>query len=193
MEELRTVVLLAATGTMSILESSFLGFIAMLVTRSITIQQAYKSINWTVIFLLAAILPLGTAMQNTGLSDRIGRAVAGAGDDLSPLAVLSLIYLATAVLSEIVSNNSTAVVMVPISLTVAATLGVDPKPFVMAVAFAASSSFMTPMGYQTNAMVFGPGGYRFTDYLKAGAPLKLIFWGVSTLAIPMLWPLAGAP
>lgn len=184
-----TVVLLAATGAMSILESSFLGFVAMLVTRSITIQQAYKSINWTVIFLLAAILPLGTAMHNTGLSDRIGRAVAGVGDDFGPLAVLSIIYLATALLSEIVSNNSTAVVMVPIALTVAGTLGVDPKPFVMAVAFAASSSFMTPMGYQTNAMVFGPGGYRFTDYLKAGTPLKLIFWGVSTLAIPVLWPL----
>lgn len=183
------VVLLAATGVMSILEASILGVVAMIVTKSITIQQAYKSINWTVIFLLASILPLGTAMENTGLADRIGHAVASVGDDYGPGVVLAVIYIATALLSEIVSNNSTAVLMVPIAITVATTLGLDPKPFVMAVAFAASSSFMTPMGYQTNAMVFGPGGYRFMDFIKAGTPLKLIFWVISSLLIPILWPM----
>ncbi len=183
------VVLLAATGWMSILKAAILGAVAMIVTRSLTIQQAYNSINWTVIFLLASILPLGTAMQSTGLSDRIAALIAGVGDDLGPLLVLSVIYVATAVLSEIVSNNSTAVLMVPIAVTVANTMGLDPKPFVMAVAFAASSSFMTPMGYQTNAMVYGPGNYRFMDYVKAGAPLKLVFWALSTLIIPILWPM----
>ncbi len=183
------VVLLAAAGAMSILKASILGAVAMLVTRSLTIQQAYKSINWTVIFLLASILPLGIAMENTGLADSIGHEVAVIAGNHGDLVALSVIYLVTALLSEIVSNNSTAVLMVPISMTVARELGLDPKPFVMAVAFAASSSFMTPMGYQTNAMVMGPGGYKFGDFVRAGAPLKLIFWLISTLAIPLIWPL----
>lgn len=183
------VVLLAATGVTSILKASILGVVAMLVTRSLTIQQAYKSINWTVIFLLASILPLGIAMENTGLAQLIGARVASLADDYGGGVLLAVIYLVTALLSEIVSNNSTAVLMVPISLTVAHETGLDPKPFVMAVAFAASSSFMTPMGYQTNAMVMGPGGYKFIDYVRAGGPLKLIFWIVSALLIPILWPL----
>jgi di/tricarboxylate transporter len=183
-----TVVLLAATGIQSILEASILGALAMILTRTLTIQQAYKSINWTVIFLLATILPLGVAMENTGLAERIGLAMGSLGEGSGPLLVLAVIYLVTALLSEIVSNNSTAVLMVPIAITAAGSMGLTPKPFIMAVAFAASSSFLTPMGYQTNAMVFGPGGYRFMDYVRAGAPVKLVFWIVSTLLIPVIWP-----
>ena len=182
------VVVAAATGLMTILESSLLGAVAMIVTRTLTIQQAYRAINWTVIFLLAAILPLGSAMANTGLDQRIGHALAGLGDRYGGLVVLAVVYAATALMSEIVSNNSTAVLMVPIAMTVASTLGLHHEPFIMAVAFAASSSFMTPMGYQTNAMVLGPGGYRFMDYVWAGLPLKLLFWLVSTILIPVLWP-----
>ena len=182
------VVLVAATGLASILEASILGAVAMIATRTLTIQQAYQAINWTVIFLLAAILPLGAAMANTGLDQRIGGAIAGLGEEYGGLAVLAIIYIVTALLSEIVSNNSTAVLMVPIAITVANSLGLDAKPFIMSVAFAASSSFLTPMGYQTNAMVLGPGGYRFLDYIRAGAPLKIGFWLVSTLLIPVLWP-----
>ena len=183
------VVTLAATGLTSILEASILGAVALIVSGSITIQQAYKAINWTVIFLLASILPIGIAMENTGLSERLGNAIVDNAGAYGPIAVLALIYLVTALLSEIVSNNTTAVLMVPIAITVAQGIGLDPKPFVMAVAFAASSSFLTPMGYQTNAMVFGPGGYRFSDYLRVGTPLKLIFWILSTLMIPVLWPI----
>ncbi len=182
------VVILSATGAMPLLKASLLGAVAMIVTRSLTIQEAYKAINWTVIFLLASILPLGSAMENTGLTERLGSAIAGLGTELGPYTVLAVIYIATALLSEIASNNSTAVVMAPIAITVAATLGLDAKPFLFAVAFAASSSFLTPMGYQTNAMVFGPGGYRFLDYVWAGAPLKIGFWIISTLLIPVLWP-----
>ncbi|MEE2777700.1 MAG: SLC13 family permease [Acidobacteriota bacterium] len=182
------VVGVAATGLASILEASILGAVAMIVTRTLTIQQAYQAINWTVIFLLAAILPLGAAMANTGLDTRIGQEIASFGEGYGGLAVLALVYVATALLSEIVSNNSTAVLMVPIAITVANSLGLDPKPFIMAVAFAASSSFLTPMGYQTNAMVLGPGGYRFLDYVRAGAPLKIGFWLLSTALIPVLWP-----
>lgn len=181
------VVLLAATGAMPILKASILGVVAMLLSRTITIQQAYDSINWTVIFLLAAILPLGTAMSNTGLDQTLGQGIASLGEGYGPLAVLALIYLATALLSEIVSNNSTAVLMAPIAYTAAIKMGVDPKPLLMGVAYAASASFLTPMGYQTNAMVYGPGSYKFIDYMKFGAPLKVIFWILSIWLIPIIW------
>lgn len=183
------VVALAALGIVSILKAALLGAVAMVVLRAISLQQAYEAINWSVIFLLVGILPLGIAMTNTGLTDMIGDAIATAGGDLGPIGVLALIYLVTALLSEIVSNNSTAVLMVPIAASAAAALGVPPKPFLMAVAFAASASFLTPMGYQTNAMVFGPGGYRFQDFLLFGAPLKILFFGISVWLIPVFWPL----
>ena len=183
------VVLLAATGVTSILKASILGAVALIVFGGISVQQAYEAINWTVIFLLVGILPMGIAMEKTGLAAMIGETIANAGADYGAWAVIALIYLATALLSEIVSNNSTAVLMVPIAGTAATSMGLDPKPFMITVAFAASASFLTPMGYQTNAMVFGPGGYRFMDYVKFGAPLKITFFVISVLLIPVFWPL----
>ncbi|REJ81872.1 MAG: SLC13 family permease [Acidobacteria bacterium] len=183
------VVLLAATGVMSILKASILGVAALVLLGGLTITKAYESINWTVIFLLAMILPLGIAMENTGLAAIIGEWIGDIGENASPFIALSVIYLATALLSEIVSNNSTAVLMAPIAITTATTLGLEPKAFLMAVAYAASASFLTPMGYQTNAMVYGPGGYRFLDYVVFGAPLKIVFWLLSVLLIPVFWPL----
>ncbi|MCB1055085.1 MAG: SLC13 family permease [Acidobacteria bacterium] len=181
------VVLLAATGLMDIMEASILGAVTMVATRRLRIQEAYKSINWTVIFLVAAILPVGTAMKNTGLADLVGHGIGAAGARFGPWAVLAVIYLATTLLTEIMSNNSTVVLMVPIAASVATTLGVDPKPFLMAVAFAGSASFLTPMGYNTNAMVYAPGGYRFQDYIRLGWPLKVLFWLISTAVIPLIW------
>ena len=183
-----TVVVLAATGLMSILEASILGAVAMLVTGCIKVQEAYKAINWTVIFLVAAILPMGKAMENTGLAGIIGDHIAALGQSAGPYLVLAVIYLGTSLITEFMSNNSTVVLMVPIAISVAAGLHVDPKPFLMAVAFAGSASFLTPMGYKTNAMVFSPGGYRFMDYIKAGVALKVLFWLISTLLIPVFWP-----
>lgn len=182
------VVLFSALGVMPILKSALLGAVVLLVTRSITVQQAYRAIDWTVIFLLAAILPLGAAMQTTGLDVVIGTQVSRLGALYGPLAMLSLLYFATSLLTSFFSNNATAVLMVPIALTAASSLGVDGKPFLMAIAYAASASFMTPMGYQTNAMVFGPGNYRFMDYVKFGAPLNLLFWLLATWLIPIFWP-----
>ena len=182
------VVLLAATGVMDILTASFLGAVSLLVSRTITIQQAFHAIDWTVIFLLAWILPLGIAIENTGLAALIGQGLGQVGIEWGPLAMLSVLYLATSLLTSFFSNNATAVLMVPIAFTAAAELQVDVKPFLMAVAYAASASFMTPMGYQTNAMVFSPGNYRFNDYLKVGAPLTLVFWILGSLLIPVFWP-----
>jgi di/tricarboxylate transporter len=182
------VVGLAATGIMPILKSAILGTVFLLATRTITIRQAYRGIDWAVIFLLAAILPLGLAMENTGLAAWIAAWIEPFGMRYGPHALLSLLYLATTVLTSMFSNNATAILMVPIAIGAASNLGVDAKPFLMAIAYGASTSFMTPVGYQTNAMVVGPGAYRFGDFLKFGGPLTLIFWLVATWLIPVFWP-----
>lgn len=182
------VVGLAAAGAMPILKASILGVVALLVSRTITIQQAYKGINWTVIFLLAAVLPIGVAMHNTGLDAIIGASLAEVGRPLGPGVLLALMLVSTSLLSEMISNNSAAVLMVPIAISTAASLGVSPKPLLMAITFAASMSFMTPIGYQTNTMVYGPGGYRFTDFTRFGAPLSVICWTIASLLIPLIWP-----
>jgi di/tricarboxylate transporter len=182
------VVLLSALGVMPILKAAVLGVVVLLVTRSVTAQQSYRAIDWTVIFLLATILPLGTAMHKTGLDDLIGGQLSQVGTHFGPLVMLSVLYLATSLLTSFFSNNATAVLMVPIAITAASSLQVDVKPFLMAIAYAASASFMTPMGYQTNAMVFGPGNYRFMDYIKFGAPLNVVFWLLATWLIPLFWP-----
>jgi di/tricarboxylate transporter len=184
------VVTVSALGVIPILKSAVLGAVLLLVTRSVTAQQAYHAIDWTVIFLLAAILPLGTAMQKTGLDELIGTQLSLVGVEFGPLVMLSLLYLATSLLTAFFSNNATAVLMVPVAVTAAAHLGVSGKPFLMAIAFGASASFMTPMGYQTNAMVFGPGHYRFVDYVKFGAPLNILFWILASWLIPIFWPFA---
>jgi di/tricarboxylate transporter len=182
------VVLLAAIGAMDILKAAILGVVALLVGRGLTMPQAYKAIDWTVIFLLASILPLGLAIEKHGLAEVLGRAIADAGRPLGPWAVLVLVVVATSLLTEVITNNAAAVLMVPVALSTAAGLGVDPRPLLMGVTFAASMSFMTPVGYQTNTMVYGPGGYRFTDYLKSGLPMSLLFWVLASLLIPRLWP-----
>lgn len=105
-----------------------------------------------------------------------------------PLAVLALIYVVTAVLTEMMSNNAAAVILAPIAFSMATAMGVDPRPFLVAIAFAASTSFATPIGYQTNTMVYAPGGYRFLDYTRIGVPLNVIFWILAVLFVPVFWP-----
>jgi di/tricarboxylate transporter len=189
------VVGMATLTEWSILKAALVGAVAMVMTRCLRMQEAYKSINWTVIFLIAAILPLGTAMQNTGLAAHIGTGLAGFaaflgnsfGEGLGPWFALALIYLATTVLTEIMSNNTTVVLMAPIAVSVALGLQVNPHTFLMAVTFAGSAAFLTPMGYNTNAMCYGPGAYRFMDYIKSGIGLKVLFWILSTVLIPVIW------
>ena len=182
------VMILAATGVLPILTAVIVAVVVLLVLRVFTIQEAYKSVDWTVIFLLAAVLPLGLAMENTGLAAVIGHRLAAMAAPFGPGAALALVILATILLTEMISNNSAAVLMVPIAFSLATELAVDPKPFMMAVAFAASMSFITPIGYQTNTMVYGPGAYRFTDYTRAGLPLTVVFWAVTSLLVPIIWP-----
>jgi di/tricarboxylate transporter len=183
------VVLLAAFGVMSILEAAILGMVFLIATRALRMQQAYGAIDWSVIFLLVAVLPMGIAMEETGLAAILGEGIVRLGAPLGAVVVLSLVILVTSVLTALITNNSAAILMVPIALSVAGELGVDPKPFLMGVAFAASLSFATPTGYQTNTMVLGPGGYRFVDYVKVGTPLTVILWLLASVLIPMVWPL----
>ena len=182
------VVLAAAFGWVSILEAAIIGAAAVLAMRRLTMREAYKAIDWSVVFLLAATVPLGAAMRNTGLADMLGAGLSHVGSDYGPQVLLAAVFGATALLTSFFSNNTTAILMVAIVVSTAAQLGIDPKPLVMAVAYAASTCFMTPIGYQTNAMVLTPGNYKFMDFVKFGLPLVLIFLLVSTLLIPVIWP-----
>jgi di/tricarboxylate transporter len=169
-----------------------LGVIALLLARVITPNEAYSSIHWQVIIVIAAFLPMGVAIQRTGLDIMIGNGIGTVvnlfPEQLTPYFLLAVIYLITMILTEIASNAATAIIMTPITLTLAASFGFDPKPFIFAVCYAASASFITPVGYQTNLMVYGPGGYRYSDYIKVGLPLGIILWIVSVIIIPMIWP-----
>jgi di/tricarboxylate transporter len=170
-----------------LLQAALVAIVALLVTRVVRIQRVYRSVNWSVYFLLAASLPLGIAVERVGLAG--SRAwIALEGGRLGPWAALSLLYLVTMVLTEVLSNASTAVLMVPVALATASALGVDSRPLLMAVTFAASNGFVTPIGYQTNAMVYGAGNYRYKDFLLAGIPLNLLFWLLASLLVPVIWP-----
>lgn len=182
------VVALAAFNIMPILVSAIVGGIALVVTRCLTLEEAYAAIDWKVIFLLAGVLPLGLAMERSGAAKLLADLTLGPAGALGPIFVLAVLYLLTAVLTEFMSNNGTAVLMTPIAISTAAALGVDPRPLLMAVCFAASTSFATPVGYQTNAMVHHPGGYRYTDFMRVGIPLNLIFCALSVYFIPRFWP-----
>jgi di/tricarboxylate transporter len=173
---------------MPIIVSALLGCLVLVLSKTITLQEAYEAVDWSVIILLAGVIPLGIAMEKTGLAAIIGQGVATFGAPLGPLFVLAGIYLATSILTEIMSNNSTAILMAPIAIATAEALAVSPMPFLMCVAYAGSASFMTPVGYQTNTMVYGPGGYRYGDFFRFGGPLQLVFMIIAVLLIPIFWP-----
>lgn len=167
--------------------------LVLLWLRVITPRDAYASIDWQVIFMLYGLLALGLAMQETGTAKWLANTLMGGIRNLVPIAhqplfALWLAYLLTLLLTEILSNNATAVMMVPIVATIAHNLGVDPRPFIIAVTLGASAAFALPMGYQTHMMVYGPGGYRFRDFPRAGIPLNLVCWIIACLVIPLIWP-----
>ena len=182
------IVLLAAFDIFSIVEAAVLGTGLMLLTGCLRLRDLYTHLSWQTVIMLACLIPLGTAVSNTGLANLIAGQLVELLRSWGPAAVLSGIYLMTSILTSIMSNNATAVLMIPVSLSVALQLQVDPKPFLMAVMFAASASFMTPIGYQTNLFIFGPGGYKFIDFVKVGTPLSILFWLIASFLIPALWP-----
>jgi di/tricarboxylate transporter len=138
--------------------------------------------------LLAGVIPLGIAMQKSGLAQFIASHLLGFVGGFGPLAVLAAVYLLTAVLTELMSNNATAVLLTPIAYSTALAMDLSPTPFLIAVLFAASTSFATPIGYQTNTMVYNVGNYRFADFMKIGIPLNLLFWALAVYFIPRFFP-----
>lgn len=182
------VVAVAAFETAPIVITAIIGCIAMVMTRCITLDEAYSAVDWRVIVLLAGVLPLGTALEKTGAARLIVENCLVFVHPLGPTGALAVVYILTLVLTEIMSNTAAAVLMVPIAISAALGMDVSPKPFLMAVMFAASVNFATPVGYQTNLMVYSPGGYRFVDYMKVGIPLDLIFCVLAIHFIPKFWP-----
>lgn len=182
------VVLLTLVTPISITLWAILGAIAMILTHCLRTEEAISSLDFNVLFLLIGTIPLGTAMISTGILEQISNFLRLGLGDTAPMVILSVLYLITNILTALLSNNAVAVLMTPIAINLAMQLGLNPMPFVMAVAFAANTSLATPQGYQTNIIVMGPAGYRFTDYLKLGLPLSLIFWVIATFCIPLIWP-----
>tara|TARA_Y100001933_G_scaffold176516_1_gene174957 strand:- start:124 stop:1917 length:1794 start_codon:yes stop_codon:yes gene_type:complete len=184
-------IIFAAVGYIPIMKGAFLSVVILLSLKIITAQESYQSIHWQVIFLIAALIPIGIVIQKTGTADWIGNNISNFiflfSSELQPYVLLATIYFITMILTEISSNVATAIIMVPIAIAVSNQLGLEPRPFVFTVAFAASSSFITPIGYQTNLMVYGPGGYKFSDYTRVGLPLSLILLVSAVLIIPKLW------
>ena len=160
----------------------------MVLSGCLTAQDAYQAIEWKVIVLLAGVLGLGTAIEKSGTAQLLASQMLDVVGPYGPLALLSVIYLLTSVLTEMMSNGATGVVVTPVAIATATAIGVDPRPFIVTVAFAASASFMTPVGYQTNTLVYGPGGYRFSDFVRVGTPLNVLYWVLATVLIPMIWP-----
>ena len=185
-------VTLAALGLVPILKGALVGLILLMVLRVISTNETYQAINWQVIILIAALIPVGIVIQKSGTADWLATAMYHAVElfdpALRPVVMVSLIYLVTMILTEMVSNAATAIIMTPIAISIAMQIGLDPKPFIFSVCFAASASFITPIGYQTNLMVYGPGGYKFSDYIKVGLPLAISLWIMATFLIPVLWP-----
>ena len=183
------VMILAAFEVLPIVALALIAATAVVALGCLDAQEAYASIRWNILMLIFGMLALGVAMEETGAAMLIVDGLATAAATLGPVAVLSAVYLTTSLLTEIMSNNAVAILLTPISIGLAHQLGVDPRPFVVAVMFAASASFATPIGYQTNTFVYNAGGYRFTDFIKVGLPLNLALWAVATAVIPIFWPL----
>lgn len=183
------VVVLAALGVLDIMVAALAGGLGMLVTRCLKPSELYESIYWDVIFLLAGVIPLGIALERTGGAELLGDLVVISADFMPPILVLGTFYLLTAFLTNVISNNASVVLMIPVAVEAAVRMDVNAFAFVLAVTFAASTAFMTPMGYQTNLFVYGPGGYKFTDYVRVGGPLQLLLAAVTTVGITYFWGL----
>lgn len=182
------VVAAAALKIAPIVVAALTGAALMVVAGCLKPDEVYPAVDWKVILMLAGLIPLGTAIETTGLAALLAKFIAAVFGHFGPAVLLSALYLATSLLTEVMSNSATAVLLAPIAISSAQAMGVDARPFLVAVMFAASSSFMTPVGYQTNTLIYGPGAYKFRDFLRVGTPLNLIFWILATIFIPRYWP-----
>lgn len=182
------VMALAAFDVMPIEGLALIGAVLVVLTGCLKPDEAYKSIEWPILMLIYGMLAISVAMRESGLSALAAQQLVHWGGGLSPWLVLSLVILATSMATEFLSNNAVAVLFTPVVVGVALALGVDPRPFVVGVIFAASFSFATPIGYQTNTLVYSAGHYRFGDFARLGVPMNLLTWAAASLLIPLFWP-----
>jgi di/tricarboxylate transporter len=182
------VVLLAAFDVLPILVSALLGVVAMFLTGCLTPEEAYKETDWMVLVLLGSLIPLGVAMQDSGAAKLLAETLLGVTGALGPYGVLLSLYLLTSLFTEVISNNAAVLVLTPIAIATAAAIGISPMPLIIGVMMAASNSFMTPIGYQTNTFIYGPGGYKFSDFLRVGGLLNLLLTIAATIVIPIFFP-----
>jgi di/tricarboxylate transporter len=178
----------ATLGLADIMTCALTAAFLMIITGCLQMRDAYRSLQGDVLLLIAGTIALGAGMQKTGASQLYAETFISLFSGFSPTVVLGAIVLLTSVFTQVLSNNATAVLLLPIAISTAVGLGVDPRPFIVGICFGASACFATPVGYQTNLMVYGPGGYSFMDYLKLGIPLNLYVIVASTLFIPLFWP-----
>jgi di/tricarboxylate transporter len=181
-------VVTASTGMADILVCALTAAFLMLITGCLQLRDAYRAINGQVLLLIIATIALSAALEKTGTSEYYARIFLSMFTGLSPAFVLSGLIVLTSISTHLLSNNATAILLLPIAITAAQNLGIDPRPFIIAVCFGASACFASPIGYQTNLLVYGPGGYRFSDYLKLGIPLNLLVLIMGSLFIPKIWP-----
>ncbi len=180
-------VVLAATGVLDILAAAILAALVLLFTRTVTAVEARRSLELNVLIVIAASLGISQALEKTGAAAFLAGHLIDMVRGIGPIGLLAVVYLVTSILTEVITNNAAAALVFPIGIAAATQAGLDPKPFAVAIAIAASASFATPIGYQTNLMVYGPGGYRFKDFLKIGIPLNVIFMVVALTVIPLVW------
>ena len=185
---LAAMVFVAAVGWMSMLLAGTLAAALMLIAGCCSVEDARASIDWSVLIMIGAALGLGSAMDSSGAAGVIAGAVLSSVGD-HPWFVLAAVYVVTAVMTEVLTNSATVALIFPIAIASAQRLDVDPFPFVIAIMMAGSASFATPIGYQTNLMVYGPGGYRFGDFLRIGVPMNILVGLIAIGLIPLIWPL----
>ncbi|MEZ6043183.1 MAG: SLC13 family permease [Planctomycetaceae bacterium] len=183
--------ILMTTGLVDTAVAALLIASAVVVTGCLSSGDARRSVEWQVLITIAASFAVGDALRNSGAAAAVAQTLVKATESFGPVAALICFYLIASILTEMVSNNAVASLMFPLCLETARLLEVSPRPFLIALMFAASASFATPIGYQTNMMVYGPGGYRFSDFLRVGLPLNTLLWLTATILIPMLFPFSG--
>jgi di/tricarboxylate transporter len=182
-------IILMVSGWVPVVVASAMAAIAMVATRCLSSGDAQRSVEWQVLVTIAASFGVGTALQNSGVATVIAGGVVDATHFLGPIAAIAVVYCVGSILTELITNNAAAVLLFPFCIETARLYDVDPRSFVIALALAASASFMTPIGYQTNMMVYGPGGYRFSDFIRIGTPLNILLGIVAIALIPFFWPL----
>jgi len=178
----------ASSGLADIMVCALAGVLLMVLTGCLNLRDAYHAIRGDVLLLIVGTIALGAAMEKTGATQLYAEWFLSPFKNASPGVVLAGIILLTSISTQILSNNATAVLILPIAIATALALNVNPKPFIVAVCFGASACFASPIGYQTNLLVYGPGNYRFTDYLKLGIPLNILVIVMGSLLIPVFWP-----